>query len=234
MNVAIVLSGGLGTRMNSTVPKQYIKVQDKMIISYVLETLVKHAEIDLVVIVAEEEWQSVILDEISVFGAYERKIKAFAQPGITRQCSIYNALEVIEKYWKGQVEHVLIHDAARPNITESLITECLDALHRHEGVMPVLTMKDTVYISEDKKTVTRLLDRDAIFAGQAPEAFHFEKYFTANKMLLPDKLRLVKGSTEVAVLAGMDVVMISGDEHNYKITTAIDLERFQEEILKKT
>ena len=53
-------------------------------------------------------------------------------------------------------------------------------------------------------------------------------------MLLQDKLRLVKGSTEVAVLAGMDVVMISGDEHNYKITTAIDLERFQEEILKKT
>lgn len=233
MNAAIVLSGGIGTRMNSSVPKQYIKVQDKMLITYVLETLAKHAQIDVIVVVAEKEWQSEILHEIGYLEPLERKIKAFAEPGITRQCSIYNALLIIDKYWKEQVENVIIHDAARPNLTEDLLTECLDALRRHEGVMPVLTMKDTIYMSEDKKTVTRLLDRDALFAGQAPEAFHFEKYFAANKSLLPDRLRLMNGSTEVAVLAGMDVVMIAGDEHNYKITTAIDLERFQEEIFKK-
>lgn len=234
MNAAIILSGGVGTRINAPIPKQYLKVQNKMLITYSLETLAKHPQIDLIVVVAEENWQSVILKEIGHVGPYERKVKAFAEPGITRQHSIYNGLKVIDTYWHGQVSNVLIHDAARPNLTADLVSECLDALSRHEGVMPVLPMKDTIYVSENKNTVTKLLDRETLFAGQAPEAFHFDAYFSANERLLPDQLHLIKGSTEPAILAGMDVVMIAGDEKNYKITTSSDLERFRNYLMNES
>ncbi len=230
MNAAVVLSGGVGTRIGASIPKQYIKVQGKMLITYSLETLARHPQIDLIVIVAEKKWQMEILKEIERVHPYECKIKAFAEPGITRQHSVYNALEMIDNYWHGQIKNVLIHDAARPNLTTALVSECLDSLTRYEGVMPVLPMKDTVYASENKKTVAKLLDRETLFAGQAPEAFHFEAYLLANKTLFPKKLHRIKGSTEPAILAGMHVVMIAGDEQNYKITTAKDLERFETDL----
>ena len=103
----------------------------------------------------------------------------------------------------------------------------------HDGVLPVLPMKDTVYLSRDGKCVSSLLNRQEIFAGQAPELFVLGKYYEANEQLLPQKILQVNGSTEPAVLAGMDIAMIPGDEGNYKITTKVDLERFREYISQK-
>ena len=87
-------------------------------------------------------------------------------------------------------------------------------------------MKDTVYFSNDGVSVTELLDRSRIFAGQAPEVFNLKKYYEANKELLPDRILSINGSTEPAVIAGMDIAMVAGDEKNYKITTPADMGRF--------
>ena len=70
--------------------------------------------------------------------------------------------------------------------------------------------------------------RSRIFAGQAPELFDIEKYYAANVRLLPDKIMSINGSTEPAVMAGMDIAMVTGDENNFKITTMADLERFKQ------
>ncbi len=93
--------------------------------------------------------------------------------------------------------------------------------------MPVLPMKDTVYYSRDGQTVGKLLDRSTIYAGQAPEVFVLGRYYEANRRLLPDDILRINGSTEPAILAGMDIAMIPGDEGNFKITTKADLERFE-------
>ena len=93
-------------------------------------------------------------------------------------------------------------------------------------------MKDTAYLSEDGRAVSSLLDRRKVFAGQAPEVFLFGRYYEANRALLPEKILEINGSTEPAVMAGMDIAMIPGDERNFKITTAIDLERFREIVQK--
>ena len=73
-----------------------------------------------------------------------------------------------------------------------------------------------------------LLNRSEIYAGQAPETFRIGMYYAANKRLYPDKLLKINGSTEPAIMAGMDVVMIPGDECNFKITTREDLKLFCE------
>lgn len=93
-------------------------------------------------------------------------------------------------------------------------------------------MKDTVYYSDDGMHVDKLLKRSKVLAGQAPEAFRFGKYLEANRTLLPEQILQINGSTEPAILAGMDIVTIPGDERNYKVTTQEDLKRFREEMEK--
>lgn len=250
MNIAILLSGGTGSRLNASIPKQYIRVNHKMILTYSLETLMNHPQIDGILVVADSMWQEEILSELNTQVCKKKssepfldcklyrddknykveKFIGFAQPGETRQVSILNGLQELQRRKDISVQNVLIHDAARPNLSFDMITKCMDALKEHEGVMPVLPMKDTIYISENGTAVTGLLDRSKLFAGQAPEGFRFDMYLRANVALLPNELWKINGSTEPAIQAGMDVVMISGDENNYKITTPKDLLRFKETI----
>lgn len=222
MNIALVLAGGTGTRLGADIPKQYIEVRGKMIIDYCLETMEHSNDIAEVWIVADEMWREHIKKV--------DKFKGYACPGRNRQLSIYNGLKAIEESLadKEKEVNVLIHDAARPFLTEKLISECVKAIEGHDGVLPVLPMKDTVYYSEDGKVISSLINRDKLYAGQAPELFRLQPYIQANEALLPDKILLVNGSTEPAIMAGMDIVMIPGDENNYKITTKTDMKRFTE------
>lgn len=78
---------------------------------------------------------------------------------------------------------------------------------------------------------SELLDRNQLFAGQAPELFLFKKYYSANMSLTQERLAKINGSTESAVMAGMYIVMIPGDENNFKVTTKRDLERLRRMML---
>lgn len=248
MTIALILSGGTGTRLGTEIPKQYIEVNGRTILSYCLETLLLHPEVDGVQIVADASWQQSILEELKEMAgepavekssmekhpaAFAQKFRGFSSPGATRQLSIFNGLTDILTYASAE-DIVLIHDAARPCLSADMISQGIVACTGHDGVLPVLPMKDTVYLSEDGKVVSSLLNRSQVFAGQAPEFFVFGRYYEANKALLPDKILSINGSTEPAVLAGLDVTMISGDEGNFKITTKADLERFERIITDRT
>ena len=227
MVTALLLSGGTGTRMGINTPKQYIEVKGRPIISYCLQTLLSHEKIDAVQIVADPMWRDMILDCMKQL--QNDRFRGFSAPGENRQLSILNGLEDIRKYAE-ESDVVLIHDAARPLLSADMITACLEAAAGHDGVLPVLPMKDTVYYSEDGRRVSSLLERARIFAGQAPEVFALGKYYEANRKLLPEHILQINGSTEPAILAGLDIAMIPGDEGNFKITTKADLERFQERV----
>lgn len=230
MNVALILSGGTGTRLGTGVPKQYLEVNGQMIISYALETVLFHQSIDAVQVVAGDSWKADIEGQIHLLQEKHKGKPAnpvyFSAPGENRQLSIYNGLRGIRKYADAK-SFVMVHDAARPMLTMEMVSDYFEKVKGHDGLLPVLPMKDTVYLSRSGTCVTALLDRSQVFAGQAPEIFDLDKYLAANKCLLPDAIKKINGSTEPAVLAGMDIVMVPGDENNFKITTQADLERFQ-------
>lgn len=240
MNIALILSGGTGSRMGLDVPKQYISVAGRPVLLYSLETILADEYIDAVQIVADAAWQEQIrvwiagwevnmgLDGASAREAVNtrEKFRGFSVPGENRQLSILNGLRDIRRYAPDGA-FVFIHDAARPMLSHKQIRDCLTAAEGHDGVLPVLPMKDTVYYRDDSNSVS-LLERERIFAGQAPEVFCLGSYLDANEKLLPDRILKVNGSTEPAVLAGLDVVTIPGDEKNFKITTKEDLERFRQ------
>ncbi len=229
MNIAIILAGGGGSRVKSDVPKQFVELSGKMMIVHSMEPFGESMLVNNIQIVADSSYREMIEDALTDEPGISEKILGFSDPGENRQLSIYNALKDIEKMGLGDmVDGVIIHDAARPFVMRETVEECLRALDQHDGAMPVLPMSDTVYFSKTGEKVDELLDRNCIFAGQAPEAFRYHKYLKANEDLLPDKILHIKGSTEPAILAGLDVAMIPGDQRNFKVTTDVDLERAKE------
>lgn len=236
MNIALILSGGTGTRLGASIPKQYLEVNNRMIITYCIEMFNNHPDIDGIWIVADRKWRLSILDNLSSCSIPLDNILGFSEPGSNRQLSILNGLLDIRSFIQDKSDDlyiydeniVIIHDAARPNLSSDFVSNCLDAIEGHDGVMPVLPMKDTVYVSKNGTTISGLLDRSTVYAGQAPELYRLDKYIDANNALLPDKILKINGSTEPAVLAGLDVAIIPGDENNYKITTSNDLEKFKQ------
>lgn len=226
MNVAVILAGGTGNRAELEIPKQYYEVDGKPVIAYCLHTFFMHEGIDGAQIVADEMWHGYIMQQLLALPNRE-KFRGFSMPGKNRQLSVYHGLEDIRGYASAD-DYVIIHDAARPCVSADQITDCLEAAKGHDGALPVLPMKDTVYLSEDGRKVSSLLDRKEIFAGQAPEVFLLGRYYEANRALLPEKILEINGSTEPAVMAGMDIVMFPGQEENFKITTQTDLQRFEQ------
>ncbi|MGN0403026.1 MAG: IspD/TarI family cytidylyltransferase [Acetatifactor sp.] len=241
MVTALILSGGTGTRLGSNIPKQYIEVNGRTILSYCVETLSKSNRIDGIRIVAADAWRESILNWLGSYDIGE-KFQGFSEPGENRQLSVFHGICDIRKDRKTSdasfgEELVLIHDGARPLLTGADVETYVDAAAGHDGVLPVLPMKDTVYFSHDGKAVSSLLDRSRIFAGQAPEVFRLDKYIEANERLIryeegavavDSPIYKINGSAEPAVMAGMDIAMVPGDEGNFKITTAEDLERFRQ------
>lgn len=227
MNYGILLAGGTGSRTGADKPKQFVKAGNKMMATHAIEPLLKCKSIGAIYIVISEEWKEEFLSDIKAAGAETAKIKGIANSGSTRQLSILKGLEAVmaENTITGE-DAVIIHDAARPFLTPELLERCFDALPGHEGVLPAMPMKDTVYMSTNGDSISGLLDRKTIYAGQAPELFLLKKYLEANKALLPDKIKSVNGASEVAVMYGMDIVIISGDEKNVKITSEEDLKMY--------
>ena len=223
MNIAILLAGGVGSRMKmGSLPKQFIMINDKPIISHCLVTFNNNENIDGIVIVCSPEYRDFLSDWIGKLNI--DKFMNFADPGENRQYSIINALDTLEER---NPENIIIHDSARPLVSHELINKCLSTLENNKAVMPVLPAEDTFYYSEHGTHVDSLLKRSTLFRGQAPEAFNYESYLKANRSLTHEELLAINGSSEVAVKCGIDVALIDGDKRNFKITTADDLDLFK-------
>ena len=121
----------------------------------------------------------------------------------------------------------LPEDIRRPLVTQELIDACLDENRYCDGVLPVIPVKDTIYMSHDGRHIDALLERNKLFAGQAPESFVFGKYLQAHRNMSDAKLEKINGSTEIAQMAGLNVHLIKGDSMNFKITTPDDLSTFE-------
>lgn len=231
MNIAIILSGGVGSRMGLNIPKQYVVVNGQPIISYCLQTFLCNEHTDAIVIGVADEWKEYVMEQMEKL--HPAKPVFYAAPGETRQYSIFNALRVVKDQGYSDDCFVIIHDAARPLVSDELINRCYEACDRADGSMPVIAVKDTTYYSEDGKSITSLLDRSKLWAGQAPEAFVFGKYLQIHESMSHEELLKINGSTEIAFKQGLKVEMVEGDPMNFKITTPEDLSNFESIINSK-
>lgn len=228
MNTAIILAGGVGSRMESgTTPKQYLLVNGKPVISYCLDIFENSPKIDDIVIVAAKDWHKFLLTWMEKENI--KKFRGFALPGCNRQYSIFHGLQFVKSLGREADDIVVIHDAARPLLSPILLNACIEHMVDIDvdGVMPVISMKDTIYVSENHVNITGILNRDILYAGQSPECFSFGSYYNANAALSEEEMLSFRGSSEIAYKSGLNVKLISGSEDNFKITTRNDLDLFQ-------
>lgn len=221
---AIILAGGKGTRLGESTPKQYVEVEGTPIIGYCLKTIQDNLYIQSIIIVCDEEWRS-FLDQWMTTNNIT-KFVAYADSGESRQESVYSGLICGKENHYAEEDVVVVHDSARPNLSQELLNRIIEKALPHDGCTPMVTVKDTCYFSEDGEVVSQLINRDHLYAGQTPEAFLFGKYYEAHKKATKQELSLFRGTGEIAVKNGMEMHIVSGDDHNYKITTQDDLEKF--------
>ena len=225
MNFAVILSGGIGTRMQmGDFPKQYYKVRGKMILEYTLDKFQQAEQVDAIVIVMAPVWRQKLEKDLH---AKYSKLTGFAEPGSIRQESILSGIEFCMERSKSEDDKVIIHDGVRPLVTCALIGQCFDALTEYEACLPVIPATDTIYYSEDGKGVDKLLDRSKLFVGQSPETFYLHQYHKAHEGKSHEFLASMRGTTEIAYAAGMKICMIEGEPLNFKITYPPDLDRFR-------
>jgi 2-C-methyl-D-erythritol 4-phosphate cytidylyltransferase len=235
MNAGIILAGGQGLRIKSTgVPKQFYKIGGKPLIAYSLLEMSRCAEIDLICIVAFPKKYGEIKDIAD--GLEITKEIFFAQAGKSRQHSVLSGLCKVEKEFakpqftsqrnraSADSDLVIVHDAARPLAKSADFSACINAAKGFDGATPALTPSDTVYLSENGETVTSLLSRDKLFAGQTPECYNFRQYIAAFRGLTDDEITNIRGGSEIAFLSGMNIHLYPGNPFNIKITTERDLE----------
>lgn len=231
MNFCILLSGGVGKRMHLDEPKQYYCVNNRPILIHTLQSVEKCNNINCIVVVAHPNYHDKICRWVS-----EYKIKKsiyLTQHGDSRQESILHGLEKCIELSENDKDIVVIHDAVRPFISVDLIDKCISALDYYDGVLPVIPVKDTLYYSDNGSSIAGLLERDKIYAGQAPEAFRLYQYYLINKGLSKKELADIKGTTEIAYKNKFHIAVVPGEESNFKITTMEDLDRYREAVNKQ-
>lgn len=225
MNYAIIVSGGIGSRMKmGDRPKQYIEVNGRPIIAYTLERFQKAESIDRIVVVAAPQWRDYILEWVQRLGV--SRFYAFADPGETRQHSVFNGLKACLNENNTEEDLVAVQDAVRPLVSVEQIERCFEAACGHDGALPVNPMYETVYYSLDGKAIEGLPDRSTLFSGQTPEVFRMLKYKRAHEQATAEEIAQTRGSSVLAHRHGMDIVLTHGEDLAFKLTTRADMERF--------
>lgn len=225
MNYAIIVSGGIGSRMKmGDRPKQYIEVNGRPVIAYTLERFQKAASIDRIVIVAAPQWRDYLKHWIEQLGV--DRFYAFADPGETRQDSVFNGLKACLNEDNSEEDMVAVQDGVRPLVSVEQIERCFKAARGHDGALPVSPMYETVYYSQNGNVIEGLPDRSTLFSGQTPEVFKMLKYKRAHEQATAEEIAQTRGSSVLAHRHGMDIVLTQGEDLAFKLTTRADMERF--------
>ncbi len=234
MNIAILMAGGDGRRMQSEVPKQFLKINGRTLLSYSLEVMLQHPYVDSVEIVAQRKFQAMVLAEIrELYPMFLTKFHGFAEPGKTRQLSVFNALHELEGYAKDD-DFIILQDASRPLVSENLVTNTLMGARGHDGAIAMVPVKDPVFsVASNGRTVLKRAKGDYLGTAQTPEVFLFGKYLEANRDMDVDTIMSVEDAAEPALFAGLDIVAMEGKERNFNVATQRDLKLFMKYISRK-
>jgi 2-C-methyl-D-erythritol 4-phosphate cytidylyltransferase/2-C-methyl-D-erythritol 2,4-cyclodiphosphate synthase len=206
--IAIVLAAGRGTRAGGSEPKQWQTVLGKPLLAWSLDAFLSHDDIDAVVLVHHPDDQ----DLIAQLPASVRCLYG----GTNRDDSVRCALAALKEQ---APDYILIHDAARPCVTQSLISKCLKSMRAHGAAAPAVAVQDTLWRGGD--TVEKTVDRDNLWRAQTPQCFSYPliaKAHAAATQPATDDVQIVRA-------AGHPVAIVPGDADNLKVTVPGDFAR---------
>lgn len=228
-NAVVIVAAGSGSRARikqSDLPKQYCKVGGRSVLQHTLDRFIDCADIHHISVVISSEAKG------HYYGATEKHPKLLDPVigGENRQESCLNGLQALSDL---SPEKVLIHDAARPYVSNGIIYSVLNHIKPNIAALPASALSDTVKLAKkhnDELTVEKTIPRENLYTAQTPQGFIFKDILEAHMKAQSDGNINFTDDAAVAEWAGMSVNLIPNDERNDKITNATDLKNARERL----
>lgn len=220
---AIVLAAGSGRRMNSKVPKQFIKLHGYPMLYYSLKAFEQSAVDDIVLVTGADD---VEYCRKEIIDAYDiQKIRAVVAGGAERCFSVYEGLKAA----KG-ADYVLIHDGARPMLDQETIACSIKEVQREKACVVGTPVKDTIKVVSSEGYAIHTPERSTLWSVQTPQSFSYALLMSAYARLeerlqdQKDAIPMTDDAMLVEQMTGHKVKMIPGKYENIKVTTPGDLQ----------
>jgi len=215
-NIAVILAAGTGSRIGGEKPKQFLLFDGKELFVHSLLTFTNCEIIDELVLVVNDFYNS---EYVNIIKKYEISKKlVLINGGKTRQNSVQNAIEYISKNNENAI--VLVHDAARPYVSEKVIRDNIEAVKKFECCTTAIPSSNSVYLTKDGNFVEEV-NRDSVYLAQTPQSGYLKIFQKAFENI--DKIY----TDEAAIFASVGYVphIVLGEEKNIKITYPEDLQK---------
>lgn len=224
MNIALIMAGGNGSRMNSSVPKQFLSVLDKPVIIHTMEVFENCSAIDGIFVVCLDGWQDKLLSYAKSFNI--TKFVGSCTGGSDGQSSIRNGILALKDMFS-LCDVILIHDSVRPNVSNECILDSIEKCKLYGSGVSVTSCLDSVLETEDKITSTSFLNRERLMVQQTPQTFSLEKLIFAYDEAAVRGICNMSSAANLMVSLGEKVYFSLGSQLNLKLTTLEDLEIFK-------
>ena len=214
---AVIVAAGRGLRAGAGGPKQYRSVGGQTVIFRAMEPFCRHPQLFAVQPVVNP-------DDIQMFQDAVCGL-SHASPtegGATRQASVHAGLEALAPQ---KPDIVLIHDAARPFVSQGLISRAIDAVKPTGAAVPTIAVADTIKLVDGKGNVEATPERARLRIAQTPQVFYFDAILDAHRRAAREGRSDFTDDAALAEWAGLTVATFEGDVANMKLTTPEDFVR---------
>jgi 2-C-methyl-D-erythritol 4-phosphate cytidylyltransferase len=222
MNIAIILAAGSGNRMKTICPKPYIIINGKTILEHTIDVFEKNALINEIAVVLRE-------DDVADFERFItnnnwKKVKKILKGGKERFQSAWAAINAYQQFPQ---YNLLLHDAARPLVSDRIINDVVEALEKYNAVSVAIPSVDTLYeVDKSQQFIANIPNRSCFFRAQTPQAFKAETIQKAYQKALkdPDFQSTDDCGVVAKYLPDEKNYIVHGEERNMKLTYEEDLD----------
>lgn len=224
MNIALIIAGGKGVRMNQEIPKQFITVNEKPVIVYTMEAFQKHADIDAIAVVCIAGWENILSAYARQYGI--TKLKHIIPGGENGQGSIRNGIYELEKHYNRN-DLVLVHDAIRPMLSADVISDCIATTTQMGSAIAVIPCQEAMLETSDQLSTSSSYPRKNLKRTQTPQCFPIGTLADAHREALEKGITNSIASCTLMVELGKTIYFSHGSEKNIKLTTPEDIDIFR-------
>ena len=238
MNIAVIIAGGVGSRVGASIPKQFIEIYGKPILAYTLENFNAHPMIDKIELVCISSW----IEEVETYREKYSldKLEWIVPGGDFVQSSIYNGVKNLED--KISMEDlVIIHDGVRPLVDDEVLTDVINVAARMGNGVTSLPYNEQIFLIDDEYSTTRYIPRETLRRVSTPQAYRYSDLLEAYDTAFEKEIGIYGSSYTNTMFCdlGKTLYFAKGSDKNIKLTTPEDIEIFkgylraQNEDLKK-
>lgn len=223
MIYSAILAGGIGSRMGSEKPKQYINIGEKPIILHTIEKFCLCSDFEKILVLCPKDWIEYTKNLIKKYISNNGKVVVI-EGGETRNETIQNAIDYIEAEGNLDDETIIVtHDAVRPFVTYRIIKDNIEAASKYGACDTVIPATDTIVESTDGNIISAIPNRACLYQGQTPQSFNAMKLRSLYRGLSEEEKAILTDAAKIFVIKGEPVKLVSGEHSNIKITYPYDL-----------